>query len=76
MTFDTVLLKEQVDESDLLNLAGPLWLQALTALYLRAGKPLPEIAKRYGAAFGFCDEDGNRLPRAQATHFGMRAGPP
>lgn len=58
------------------QLATPLWRIALAALYLSSGRLLPDEAKKRGAFFGFCDAQGNRCRRDQATHVGWSVVPP
>ena len=54
---------------------GPMAPAALAALYLRAGKYMPELAKRKGAYIGLCDEAGLCCPdKTKVTHIGITAG--
>lgn len=46
---------------------------ALPALYLRAGKYIPPLAKTRGAYIGRCNAEGYRVD-ADATHIGFTAG--
>ncbi len=78
MRFDTVLPREQVTDYDIAGLKGSGVASptvVLAALYLRAGKYIPEAAKKRGAFFGYCDAEGNHLSASDpaATHFGVLA---
>lgn len=47
---------------------------ATAALYLRAGKYMPNLAKWRGVFIGFCDSNGMRADESVATHIGFTAG--
>lgn len=76
-TFETFIPREKVSRDDIANLVGPLCLPTLVALYLRAGRYVPNEAKKKGVYYGFCDEQGHYLPdnHAGATHFGWSVEP-
>lgn len=71
----TLLPATEGNCATLLDAFGPMAPAALAALYLRAGKYMPDLAKRRGAYIGLCDEAGLRCPdNTQATHIGITAG--
>ena len=57
------------------DLKTPQWPFALAALFLSAGRYVPDGAERNGASFGFCDAHGQILPAASATHVGWSVAP-
>ena len=75
MKFEEVMERDEDTESLLADLTTPLWRIALTRLYLKKGRYIPDTAKRHGCSFGFCDADGNQVEMAKATHIGWTAGP-
>jgi hypothetical protein len=73
--FVTLLPATEENCATLTDCFGPLWKMALPALYIRAGKYMPKLAKDRGAYLGLCDERGYRVAdNTKATHIGITAG--
>jgi hypothetical protein len=53
---------------------GSLARPSLCALYLNAGKYMPDLAKKRGAFIGLCDATGMKAGSETATHIGFTAG--